>query len=124
MEKRPLFIIGDLFANALVATAATALTTWLIGGHWGMLPGMLIGMILGMAIALPLGLAMLSPLLGVMEVITPCMLSGMFGGMWGGMWSLSGSEVVNWGAGTGVAVVMIIYLLNAIMSGPQKLPHE
>ena len=43
MEKRLYFIIGDLCANALVATAAVALTAWLIGGSWGMLPGMLVG---------------------------------------------------------------------------------
>ena len=45
MEKRLYFIIGDLFANALIATIAVALTTWLIGGSWGMIPGMLVGML-------------------------------------------------------------------------------
>jgi len=124
MEKRPLFILGDLFANALVATAATALTSVLIGGTWGMLPGMLVGMLLGMLIVFPLGLGLLSPLLGAMEVISPCMLSGMLGGMWGGMMTLSGNQVVFWGIGTGVCVVAMIYLLNAIVTGPQNLRHK
>ncbi len=121
MEKRLYFIIGDLVANAFVATAAVALTAWLIGGSWGMLPGMLAGMLLGMAIALPLTLALLFPILGVMEVMAPCMVSGMLGGMWGGMWPLAGAAILQWGIGTGVAVVVIIYAINAAMSGPQKV---
>ena len=80
MEKRLYFIIGDLFANALIATIAVALTTWLIGGSWGMIPGMLVGMLLGMVITLPLSLVLLTPILGVMEILSPCMISGMLGG--------------------------------------------
>lgn len=121
MEKRPYFIIGDLLANALVGTAAVAVTSWLIGGAWGMIPGMIVGMILGMIVALPLSLALLFPLLGVMEVMAPCMLTGMLGGMWGGMWPLEGSAIIRWGIGTGVAVVVIIYTMNIFMTGPQKL---
>ena len=123
MEKRLYFIIGDLVANALVATVAVALTAWLIGGAWGMLPGMLVGMVLGMAIALPLTLALLFPILGVMEVMAPCMLSGMVGGMWGGMWPLAGVAIYQWGIGTGIAVVVIIYAVNAAMSGRQTLTN-
>ena len=66
-------------------------------------------------------LALLSPLLGVMEVMSPCMLSGMFGGMWGGMWPLTGSAIWGWGIGTGLTVVVLIYALNAALSGPQRL---
>lgn len=121
MEKRLYFIIGDLVANAFVATVTVALTAWLIGGSWGMLPGMLLGMLLGMAIALPLTLALLFPILGVMEVMAPCMVSGMLGGMWGGMWPLAGAEIYQWGIGTGIAVVVIIYAINAGMSGPQQV---
>ncbi len=105
---------------------AAAVATWLIGGAWGMFPGMLLGMLIGMIIALVLGLALLTPILGVMEVLTPCMLSacmlsGMFGGMWGGMWPLTVIEVLKWGGGTGVAVVVIIYVLNTIVTGPQRI---
>lgn len=121
MEKRLYFVIGDLVANALVATAAVAFTAWLIGGAWGMIPGMLVGMVLGMVIALPLTLAFLFPILGVMEVMAPCMLSGMLGGMWGGMWPLAGGEILTWGIGTGVAVVVAIYGMNVVMTGPQKI---
>lgn len=121
MEKRLYFIIGDLFANTFVATAAVALTAWLIGGSWGMIPGMPIGMVIGMLVALPLSLVLLSPILGVMEVISPCMVSGMFGGMWGGMWPLAGGAIFRWGVGTGIAVLVIVYALNAVVSGPQKI---
>ncbi len=50
----------------------------------------------------------------------PCTLSGMLAGMWGGMWPLAGSDVLWWGAGTGVAVVVIVYALNAVMVGPRR----
>jgi len=120
MEKRLYFVVGDFVANALVATAAVAVTTWLIGGTWGMISGMIVGMVLGMIVALPLSLGLLSPLLGIMEVIAPCMLSGMLGGMWGGMWALTGGQIVQWGVGTGVAVVAVIYALNIFMTGPQR----
>ena len=121
MEKRLYFIVGDLLANAFVATAAAAFTAWLIGGAWGMLPGMLAGMLLGMAVALPLTLALLFPVLGVMEVMAPCMLSGMLGGMWGGMWPLAGAELLRWGIGTGALVVIVVYGINAMTSGPQRV---
>jgi len=120
MEKRPYFIIGDLLANALVATVAVAVSASLIGGGWGMIPGMLAGMVVGMLVALPLSLIVLFPLLGVMEVMAPCMLSGMLGGMWGGMWPLAGESVFRWGISTGIGVMVEIYMLNAIITGPQK----
>jgi hypothetical protein len=121
METRPQFILGDLAANILVATAAVACSTWLIGGELGMLPGMLVGMLLGMAIALILSMGLLAPLLGIMEVMSPCMLGGMLGGMCGGMWALTGSEILFSGSATGTSVITAVYLLNAILSGPQKV---
>jgi len=121
MEKRLYFIIGDLLGNVLVATAAVALTAWLIGGSWGMIPGMVLGMMIGMVIAIPLSLGLLFPLLGVMEVMAPCMVSGMVGGMLGGMWPLAGNEIYLCGAAAGVGVVVVIYALNVVMTGPQKI---
>jgi hypothetical protein len=121
MEKRPYFVIGDLIANILVATAAVALTAWLIGGSWGMIPGMIVGMVLGMIIAVPLTVALLAPLLGIMEVLAPCMLGAMFGGMWGGMWPLQGAEILRWGVGTGVVSFVVVYALNTVLSGPQRI---
>jgi len=121
MEKRLYFVIGDLFANAFVATIAVSLTAWLIGGSWGMIPGMLVGMVIGMAIAVPLSLGPLSLMFGTMEVIAPCMLSGMLGGMWGGMWPLAGAAMLRSGVGTGIVVIVSIYALNAVMTGPQKI---
>ena len=119
METRPLFVLGDLVANILVATVAAAASSALIGGEWGMVPGMLAGMAVGMVIALPVMFVLFVPLLGVMEVITPCMVGGMLGGMWGGMWLLEGAELLRWGAATGVVVMGTIYTLNHIKSGPQ-----
>jgi hypothetical protein len=120
MESRWYFIVGDLAANILVATAAVALSTWLIGGAWGMVPGMLAGMLIGMALALFPFFGLLSIALGVMEVMTPCMLSGMIGGMIGGMLDLTGAEIWSWGSGTGVTVLALVYALNATISGPQR----
>ena len=121
MDRRLYFVLGDLFANVLVATAAAGFCAWLIGGSWGMLPGMLAGMLIGMVVALLISLPLLAPLLGVMEVLTPCMLSGMFGGMWGGMWPLRGTGILSWGIGTGLVVIIAMYALNAAKSGPQEL---
>lgn len=121
MEKRLYFVLGDLIANILVATVAVAVTAWLIGGSWGMIPGMIVGMVLGMIIAIPLTVAVLAPLLGIMEVMAPCMLGGMFGGMWGGMWPLQGEEILRWGVGTGVAAFALVYALNSVMTGPRKI---
>ena len=121
METRWYFILGDIAANCLVAIAAVALTSLLVGGALGMIPGMIVGMLLGMAVALVIGMGFLAPLLGVMEVISPCMLSGMAGGMFGAMFDLSGMQILQWGAATGVAMLAIVYLLNALLSGPQRL---
>ncbi len=123
MEKRLYFVIGDLLANMVIATIAVALTAWLIGGSWGMVPGMLGGMVIGMLITLPLALGLLAPLLGIMEVLSPCMISGMLGGMWGGMWPLAGNAVFSWGIGTGTIVMVMIYVLNARMTGIQKISN-
>lgn len=120
MERRAYFVIGDILANSLVATAAVALSAWLIGGGPGMWPGMLAGMVLGMALALVLSM-LLAPLLGVMEVMVPCMLSGMLGGMWGGMWPLAGSDLPRWGVATAFAVLTVVYLANALLRGPQQV---
>lgn len=120
MERRLPFVLGDLLANVLVATVATAAATWLLGGAWGMAAGAVLGMGLGGLIGLVLAAVALMPLLGALEVLTPCMVSGMLGGMWGGMWSLAAAGVLAWGAGTGLAVVAAIYGLNAVLTGPRQ----
>ncbi len=121
MEKRPYFVLGDALANIVVATAAIAASSAAIGGDMGMLPGMLLGMLLGMLIALIISMGILAPMLGVMEILTPCMLGGMFGGMWGGMWDLSGGEIFQWGAATGLGALVFVYTMNAVLGGPQRL---
>ncbi len=121
MEKRLFFIVGDLLSNILVATVATGITTLLIGGALGMLPGMIIGMVVGMVIATGLGMGLLARRLGIMEVVMPCCMSGMLGGMWGGMWSLGIVETLQWGITTGTGVIAAVYLLNLLLTGPQRL---
>lgn len=121
MEKRFYFVIGDLAANGLMGCLATAVSSWLIGGSLGMIPGMLVGMVLGAAVSLPLSLTLLVPVLGVIEAITPAMVTGMIAGMWGGMWPLQGNEILAWGIGSGLAGFVIIYSLNAILTGPRPV---
>lgn len=121
MENRPYFIAGDIGANILVATVCLAVTTWLIGGSWGMLPGMVAGVLVGMFIAMMLSMGWLVRVLGIMEIMTPCMLTGMFAGMFGGMWSLGFGDILLLGPATGLATLFVIYALNAGMAGPQRL---
>ncbi len=120
MEKRPFFVLGDLFANILVATLAAAATTKLLGGSLGMLPGMLLGMALGMVIAIIIAM-LLVPILGIMETMMSCMLSGMLAGMCGGMWGFDAEDILRWGIGTGVTMMLLVYALNFIVSGPQDV---
>ncbi len=121
METRLFFVVGDLLSNILVATVATGVTTLLLGGALGMLPGMVLGMVIGMVIATGLGMGLLARRLGIMEIVMPCCMSGMLGGMWGGMRSFGVVETLQWGVTTGVAVVAAIYLLNLLLTGPQRL---
>ena len=119
MEKRPLFIAGDLLANMLVATLAAMATAWLIGGSLGMIVGALAGMAVGAVVGLGLALLGLMVLLGAFEVLAPAMISGMLGGMWGGMWPLSEDAATRWGIGTGLGVVVLIYGINTILTRPR-----
>ena len=122
MEKRLYFIAGDLFSNIVVGIVATGVTTLLIGGNMPMLPGMLAGMVVGMILAMGISMGVLAPRLGIMEVMMPCMVTGMVGGMFGGMFSLGFVQALRWGAATGVTMLVLVYLLNAGLSGQQKLP--
>ena len=122
MEKRLYFVTGDILSNVVVGIVSVGVTTLLIGGSMGMWPGMLAGMVVGMVLAMGLSMGVLAPRLGIMEIMMPCMMTGMFGGMWGGMVSLGIIDTLLWGAATGVTVLTVIYLLNAAISGQQKLP--
>jgi hypothetical protein len=124
MEKRLYFIVGDVFANIAVATLALAASSALIGGGLGMLPGMIVGMFIGMLVALIFSMGVLAPLLGVMEILMPCMLGGMLAGMCGGMWELSTAQIIKWGAVTGLGMLLFIYVMNALLSGPQKIDSK
>ena len=124
MEKRLYFVAGDILSNIVVGIVSVGVTTLLIGGSMGMWPGMLAGMVIGMVLAMGLSMGVLAPRLGIMEIMMPCMMTGMFGGMWGGMVPLGIVDTLQWGAATGVTVLTIMYLLNAAISGPQKLPEH
>jgi len=121
MEKRLYFIAGDLLSNIIVGIVAIGVTTLLIGGNMPMVPGMLAGMVVGMVLAMGLSMGVLAPRLGIMEIMMPCMMTGMVAGMWGGMIALSFVQTLIWGAATGVTMLTLVYLLNAAISGPQKL---
>lgn len=122
MEKRLYFIAGDLISNIVVGIISVGVTTLLIGGNMPMLPGMLAGMVVGMVLAMGLSMGVLAPRLGIMEIMMPCMMTGMFGGMFGGMNAFSIVQTLQWGTATGVVVMSLVYLLNAALSGQQKLP--
>ena len=139
MEKRLYFVAGDILSNIVVGIVSVGVTTLLIGGSMGMWPGMLAGMVIGMVLAMGLSMGVLAPRLGIMEIMMPympvimhgimismmpCMMTGMYGGMWGGMVPLGVVDTLQWGAATGVTVLTIMYLLNAAISGPQKLPEH
>jgi len=121
MEKRLYFIVGDVLANIIVATLALAASSALIGGNLGMVPGMFVGMFIGMLVALIISMGVLAPLLGIMEILMPCMLGGMIAGMWGGMWDLSAAQIWQWGVATGLGTLVFIYVINALLTGPQKV---
>jgi hypothetical protein len=118
MEMRPFFVIGDFFANVLTAILAITAATKLIGGVLGMLPGMLIGMLMGMLIAVVVAM-LLVPVLGIMETMLSCMLSGMLAGMCGGMWVFDAPEILSWGISIGLAMMVLVYTLNLVVTGPQ-----
>lgn len=121
MEKRPYFVVGDLLSNAIVGSATALATSALVGADWNMVVGMVVGMALGMAIATVLWLALFSWMFGAVEVMLPSMLTGMAAGMGIGMAApmtrLSVECAAGAGALSGVAVVLLVYGLNARMRG-------
>ena len=123
MEKRPFFIFGDFFANALAGAVAGWATAALVGPGWNMFVAMWVGMVLGMALAMLLSFAAFCWLFGAMEVMLPVMFTGMAAGMVIGMGIPMGAfedTAGAVGALTGVAVVVFTYLVDAALRGKVK----
>jgi len=123
MELRPYFLFGDLLASAFNGALVGLIVAALIGPSWNMLIAMVVGMGLGMVIALP-GSFLFTPFFGAMEVMIPVMVTGMSAGMVVGMGAamseLPLSEAAFWGAGVGVGVVMVIWVVNARLTSQER----
>jgi hypothetical protein len=117
IEVRPYFVFGDVLASAGVGALAAAAVAWLGIPSWPMVAGMLAGMMLGMFLGLVAVLAGLTILFGAMEVFVPCMLGGMLAGMVGAMDSIGSLPPALAGALTGLATLLLVYVVNAFLSG-------
>lgn len=124
MDKRLFFVLGDLFANI----GGGALIGWLIAVltplGWNMWLVMVLTMLLGMVFATLLWLP-LGRYFGAMEVMVPLMLTGMVAGMVVGMHAtmtpLSGALALLEGAVCGLACIVVVWVLNNQVRGPQSL---
>ena len=124
MDKRFYFILGDLLVNSLTGALVGLVCNLLIDTGWNMWIAMFVAMAIGMGMALvlffPAGM-----LFGAMEVMVPQMQSGMWAGMVVGMWAamhpLDNIAALEVGALCGLAVIIIIWALNSLMRGPQKV---
>ncbi len=116
MEKRPYFVLGDIFSNVFVGALVGLAASAMVGEGWNMVVGMAGGMGVGMVLAL-LSLLVFCPLFGALEVMLPVMLSGMASGMGVGMLAsgraLCGSSATGLGALMGGVVILGTYILQA-----------
>lgn len=109
MEKRPYFVLGDLFVNAIAGSVAALSAHALVPSSWHSLAAMPLGMCAGALSASVAGFLFM-PFLGALEVMLPVMLTGMVAGMAGSMF---GAPVLT-GASIGLAVVAWVYFLTAM----------
>jgi hypothetical protein len=109
MERRPYFVLGDLFVNAIAGVAALLSARALIAPSWHALVAMPLGMGVG-ALSASMVAFLFMPLFGAFEVMLPAMLTGMIAGMTASM--LEAPALT--GALIGLAVVGWIYLLTAV----------
>ena len=109
MEKRPYFVLGDLFVNAAAGVAAALFSHSIVPSSWHPLAAMPLGMCVG-TIAASFVAFLFMPFLGAFEVMLPAMLTGMIGGM---VSSRLGDPALT-GASVGLAVVAWVYFLTAM----------
>ena len=120
MERRLYFIFGDI----LTCTVSGAVGGWLahtgVPGDLSMFFAMFIGMFLGMLAGMLIGFC-LAPLFGAMEIMLPASLAGMVAGMMIGMGQMmlhpSPEDASIGGALTGLACLLLTYLLQARLRG-------
>jgi hypothetical protein len=121
MERRPFFVLGDLFANALTGVVVAWATSAVVGPGWNMFVGMWVAMFLGMALGMILSFAAFVWFFGAMEVMLPVMFTGMAAGMVVGMGipmgAFADSGLTAVGASTGVGVFVFTYVVDAVLGG-------
>jgi hypothetical protein len=127
MDERLYFVLGDLLANTL-AGAIIGWLIWLITPYgWNMWLVMVVAMGLGMVVATLLWLP-LNICLGAMEVMLPLMLTGMLAGMVLGMHAsmahFGAGQALFEGAVCGLVSIVIIWILNNSLRGPQQFGRE
>ena len=120
METRPYFVFGDLLANASVGALVGVVCAACFGSGWNMVLAMFLCMALGMALSLPFALGF-GALFGAMEVMLPVMTTGMLAGMVasmaGAMEGLALARGATLGLWSGLAVVVVTYVANALIRG-------
>ncbi len=127
MEQRIYFLLGDLTANISTGALAAAVCAWLLSDlpMWLSMP---VSMLIGMAIGMVLLYALFLRLFGAMEPMLQTMTTGMFAGMLAVMYvPHGGSELwraAMMGSHVGIVVFVLIWLLNAAISGPQTMGRE
>ena len=119
--------MGDLVANIAVGAIVGLLSWAIVGPGWNMWIAMFammaIGMIAGLLFFFPIGIK-----LGALEVMVPLMVSGEFSGMVVGMvapmMTLSASHALLLGAASGLAIIVLIWIVNAQLRGVTKEADE
>ena len=121
MPKQWYFIFGDLLSGVLAGVVVALCCNSLIDTEWSMLPAMLIAMLMGMLISMMMALLILMRFFGAMEVMIPTMLVGMYAGMVVGMRAamheLPNIDACLYGALTGIATVVLCWLVNSRLLG-------
>ena len=123
METRPYFVFGDLVSNVLAGIVTALSLSLMFGPGWNMWVAMIIGMVLGMLITLPIAF-LFGALFGAMEIMLPVMTTGMVAGMVvsmsGAMADVGMMAAIEYGALSGLGVMVVTYLLNAIVKPRAK----
>jgi hypothetical protein len=109
------FLVGDCLVTIGTGAVAGLAVSSLVGPGWNMVAGMVAGMVLGTIVSIVI-LMLLTPFFGAFEVMLPGMAAGMTAGMIAGMWATGGAtgrvDLVQFGAATGLAVLVAVKVLD------------
>jgi hypothetical protein len=120
LDHRLYFVVGDFVANIVIG-AIVGLICWaIVSPSWNMWIAMFammpVGTVVGLLLFFPVGMKF-----GAMEVMVPLMfsgeLTGMVVGMAAAMMKMSAGNAALWGAATGVAAIVLIWIVNSILRG-------